>query len=85
VGGNTGLFALRAKSGTKQGRLFYFFALERKIIFVHSLETKKTRRFQQHDLDLALRRKREVETAEDMNRVIKAFTVLGEGNDYQTH
>lgn len=83
VGRKTGLFVLRAKSGTKQGRLFYFFAVGRKIIFVHSVHTKKTRTLQQHDIELAMRRKREVEEAEDLSRIIRAFMV--DSADYQTH
>ena len=83
VGGKTGLFVLRAKSRTRQGRLFYFFAIDRKIVFVHSVHTKKTRTLQQHDIDLASRRKVEIENAEDMTRFVRAFTVAG--NDNQTH
>lgn len=83
VGNGTGLFALRAKSGRAQGRLFYFFLTGRRVVFVHSVEAKKRRRFEQHDIDLAVRRKREVERADDITRLITAFTV--DPNDHQTH
>jgi phage-related protein len=79
VGNNTGLFALRAKSGRAQGRLFYFFMVSRRIVFVHSVEAKKTRRFKKHDIDIALRRKREVEEADDITRIATTFTVQPHG------
>lgn len=83
VGHNTGLFALRAKSATAQGRLFYFFLAGRRIVFVHSVTAKKTRAFQRHDINLALKRKHEVERADDFARLLTAFIVEDHGN--QTH
>ena len=83
VGDNTGLFALRAKSAAGQGRLFYFFLSGRRIVFVHSVSMKKTRRFQRHDIELALRRKREVEQADDFTHIVNAFTVHPDDNQTQ--
>jgi phage-related protein len=75
VGNGTGLFALRAKSDTKQGRLFYFFLSGRRIVFVHSVPLKKRRTFEQQDIDLAGKRKREVEEAEDLASLATPFIV----------
>lgn len=83
VGRKTGLFALRAKSRTRQGRLFYFFAVGQRIVFVHSVDAKKTRAFEQRDIDLAMKRRREIERFEDITRAIKQFRV--QDNDNQTH
>jgi phage-related protein len=82
VGSGTGLFALRAKADTKQGRLFYFFLIGRRIVFVHSVLAKKTRRFTQHDINIALRRKKEVEKADQLNLIATPFEV---DPDDQTH
>jgi phage-related protein len=82
VGQNTGLLVLRAKSPMAQGRLFYFFLSGRRIVFVHSVQAKKTRRIQRHDIDLALKRKKEVEAADDISRIVTSFTV---SHDHQTH
>lgn len=83
VGSGTGLFALRARAGTKQGRLFYFFMSGGKIVFVHSVALKKRRTFEAADIDLAKRRKREIEAADDMRRILTEFVV--KPNDRQTH
>ncbi len=83
VGGKTGLFVLRAKSAVAQGRLFYFFAFGQRIVFVHSVLAKKTRRLRQHDIDIALKRKRAIEQADDLSRLASPFVV--ELDDYQTH
>lgn len=80
VGNGTGLFVLRAKSDRAQGRLFYFFMTGRRIVFVHSVQAKKTRKLKQHDIDMALKRKREVEEADDIGRVTTVFTVQPHGN-----
>lgn len=84
VGNQTGLFALRAKSSAGQGRLFYFFMSSRRIVFVHSVPLKKTRRFNQHDIDLALKRKHLVEAADELASLATPFTVEPP-NANQTH
>jgi hypothetical protein len=56
-----GLFALRARAGTKQPRLLYFFRAGRQIIFVHAVSLKKRRTIHPDDIAMARRKKGLVE------------------------
>ena len=55
-----GLFALRAKSKTRQMRLIYYFGENREIIFVHAFY-KTTRKIPRHDIEIAKRNRYLVE------------------------
>lgn len=51
------LFALRAKSNTRQARLMYYFGGNRQIIFVHAFY-KVTRKISRQDIEIAKRNRR---------------------------
>jgi phage-related protein len=55
-----GLFALRAKSKTRQARLMYYFGGNRQIIFVHAFY-KATRKISRQDIEIAKRNRRLIE------------------------
>ena len=55
-----GLFALRAKSKTRQARLMYYFGGNRQIIFVHAFY-KTTRKISRQDIEIAKRNRHFIE------------------------
>jgi hypothetical protein len=59
-----GLFALRARAGTKQPRLLYYFERDRRIVFVHAVDLKKRPKLDPDDVKVARRNKKIAEATE---------------------
>lgn len=58
----SGLFEIRAKGREGIGRAFYCTVVENKIMILHSI-IKKTQKTPKQDLDLAIKRMKEVKNA----------------------
>jgi hypothetical protein len=58
-----GLFALRARVGTKQPRLLYYFERDRRIVFVHAVDLKKRPKLDPDDVKAARRNKKIAEAS----------------------
>ncbi len=59
---NDGLFEVRAKAKEGRGRSIYCYQKRQKLIMLHSF-VKKDQRTTKRDLEIALRRKREIDNA----------------------
>jgi len=61
---NNGLFEVRAKAKEGIGRSIYCYQTGQKIIILHSF-VKKDKKTQKRDLEIALKRKKEIDNADD--------------------